>query len=231
MFNKILDFLKLFLHKIAFLHLFYKISCILFDIFAFLLLYLTCFILGAWRNRKRSDRLWCKRWKIRAKPRVQTLPSLRRIWRWVELSIFFCFFCFLIICNTNYKFYVNAQGQLTSAQLERNKTKEQLEEEKKISLSIRIKPLEIEGLSIDKLRAKATELWETIVKLETEKYDLEERQKRQDYDVSFETINSYDRKNIFLFLSEQSGSIGSLTKFQPTLFSKEKCLAYYEIYV
>ena len=34
------------------------------------------------------------------------------------------------------------------------------------------------------LRGKANELWETIVRLETEKYDLEERQKRQDYDVS-----------------------------------------------
>lgn len=76
------------------------------------------------------------------------------------------------------------QGNLTSAQLERNKTKEQLEEEKKISLSIRIKPLEIDGFSIEKLRSKANELWDTIVKLETEKYDLEERQKRQDYDVS-----------------------------------------------
>lgn len=73
---------------------------------------------------------------------------------------------------------------MTSAQLERNKTKEQLEEEKKISLSIRIKPLEIDNLSIEKLRSKATELWESIVKLETEKYDLEERQKRQDYDVN-----------------------------------------------
>ncbi|XP_045764054.1 troponin T, skeletal muscle isoform X3 [Maniola jurtina] len=72
---------------------------------------------------------------------------------------------------------------LSSAQLERNKTKEQLEEEKKISLSIRIKPLAIEGLSVDKLRQKATELWECIIKLETEKYDLEERQKRQDYDL------------------------------------------------
>lgn len=82
------------------------------------------------------------------------------------------------------------QGNLSSAQLERNKTKEQLEEEKKISLSIRIKPLEIEGMSIDKLRTKATELWESIVKLETEKYDLEERQKRQEYDVSFFTIGS-----------------------------------------
>ena len=35
---------------------------------------------------------------------------------------------------------------------------------------------------------KAKELWETIVKLETEKYDLEERQKRQDYDVSLSTL-------------------------------------------
>merc|ERR1711944_141213 len=31
--------------------------------------------------------------------------------------------------------------------------------------------------------SKAKELWDTIVRLETEKYDLEERQKRQDYDL------------------------------------------------
>lgn len=43
--------------------------------------------------------------------------------------------------------------------------------------------MNIEGLSTDKLRTKATELWECIIKLETEKYDLEERQKRQDYDL------------------------------------------------
>lgn len=72
--------------------------------------------------------------------------------------------------------------------MERNKTKEQLEEEKKISLSFRIKPLAIEGLGESALRDKAQELWELIVKLETEKYDLEERQKRQDYDVSFSTL-------------------------------------------
>merc|ERR1719494_1806395 len=35
----------------------------------------------------------------------------------------------------------------------------------------------------DALKEKASELWEVIVRLETEKYDLEERQKRQDYDV------------------------------------------------
>lgn len=76
-----------------------------------------------------------------------------------------------------------AGSNLSPAQVERNKTKEQLEEEKKISLSIRIKPLNIDGLSVDKLRERATELWDLIVKLETEKYDLEERQKRQDYDL------------------------------------------------
>ena len=65
------------------------------------------------------------------------------------------------------------------------KTKEQLEEEKKISLSIRIKPLDLDGMSSDDLVSKANELWDTIVRLETEKYDLEERQKRQDYDVSY----------------------------------------------
>lgn len=91
-----------------------------------------------------------------------------------------------ILSETNEIFNTlfSPQSNLTAAQIERNKTKEQLEEEKKISLSIRIKPLALENLSVDKLREKAQELWECIVKLETEKYDLEERQKRQDYDVS-----------------------------------------------
>jgi len=63
------------------------------------------------------------------------------------------------------------------------KTKEQLEEEKKISLSIRIKPLDLESLDSDGLRQKATDLWDTIIRLETEKYDIEEKQKRQNYDL------------------------------------------------
>ena len=40
------------------------------------------------------------------------------------------------------------------------------------------------GMDIDALKEKGKELWELIVKLETEKYDLEEKVKRQDYDVS-----------------------------------------------
>ena len=95
-------------------------------------------------------------------------------------------------------------GNLEDARKEMTKTREQLEEEKKISLSIRIKPLELDGKLVvlvelklrpdlthltsglykDDLSMKATELWQTIVRLETEKYDLQERQKRQDYDVS-----------------------------------------------
>jgi troponin T len=75
-------------------------------------------------------------------------------------------------------------SNVQDARREMTKTKEQLEEEKRISLSIRIKPLDLEGMDSDNLRSKASELWETIVRLETEKYDLEERQKRQDYDVS-----------------------------------------------
>merc|ERR1712137_939551 len=74
-------------------------------------------------------------------------------------------------------------GGVQDARKEMTKTKEQLEEEKRISLSIRIKPLDVDAMDSDQLQSKAKELWETIVKLETEKYDLTERRKRQDYDL------------------------------------------------
>merc|ERR1712115_325676 len=77
----------------------------------------------------------------------------------------------------------SGMSNVQDARREMTKTKEQLEEEKKISLSIRIKPLELDGMDADTLKEKASELWETIVRLETEKYDPEERQKRQDYDL------------------------------------------------
>merc|ERR1712020_870801 len=77
----------------------------------------------------------------------------------------------------------SGMGNVQDARREMTKTKEQLEEEKKISLSIRIKPLDLDVMDHDQLQGKASELWETIVRLETEKYDLEERQKRQEYDL------------------------------------------------
>lgn len=61
------------------------------------------------------------------------------------------------------------------------KTKEQLAEDKKIALSIRIKPLKIDGLAGPELKKMVNELWDTIIQLESDKYDLEEEQKRQEY--------------------------------------------------
>ncbi|CAL1267136.1 unnamed protein product [Larinioides sclopetarius] len=63
------------------------------------------------------------------------------------------------------------------------KTKEQLAEDKKIALAFRVKPLQIENLSMTELKQKSQQLWDMIVRLESEKYDLEERRKRQEYDL------------------------------------------------
>ena len=55
---------------------------------------------------------------------------------------------------------MQGMGNVQDARREMTKTKEQLEEEKKISLSIRIKPLELDGMDGDALKEKASELWE-----------------------------------------------------------------------
>merc|ERR1712168_146439 len=55
----------------------------------------------------------------------------------------------------------SGMSNVQDARREMTKTKEQLEEEKKISLSIRIKPLELDGMDSDALKTKANELWET----------------------------------------------------------------------
>lgn len=73
---------------------------------------------------------------------------------------------------------------LDQARSELGKSKELLAEEKQIALTYRIKPLKIEGLSAGKLKDIAEELWTKIIQLESDKYDLEEKMKRQDYDVS-----------------------------------------------
>merc|ERR1712051_463949 len=64
-----------------------------------------------------------------------------------------------------------------------SKTKEQLEEEKNISLRIRIKPLNLDAMDSDELKNKAQTLFTTISTLETEKYDYEQRQIMQDYEL------------------------------------------------
>merc|ERR1712133_155464 len=61
-----------------------------------------------------------------------------------------------------------------------SKTKEQLEEEKKIALSIRIKPLDLEAMDSDELKSKAQELFNIVVALETDKYDYEQKKINQE---------------------------------------------------
>merc|ERR1712142_289161 len=75
------------------------------------------------------------------------------------------------------------QAPALDARREMSKTKEQVEEEMKISLSIRIKPLDLEAMDSDELKNKAQTLWDTIVTLETDKYDYEQRQLAQDYEL------------------------------------------------
>jgi len=76
-----------------------------------------------------------------------------------------------------------AGGPISDARKELSKTKEQLEEEKKIALSIRIKPLELEALDSDEMKGKVEELFKTIIQLETDKYDYEQRKLTQELDL------------------------------------------------
>merc|ERR1739848_399864 len=76
-----------------------------------------------------------------------------------------------------------SQAPAMDARKEMSKSKEQVEEEMKISLSIRIKPLPLESMDSDELKCKANAIWNTIVELETDKYDYEQRRVDQDYEL------------------------------------------------
>uniref|UniRef100_A0A3B3HV92 Troponin T2e, cardiac n=1 Tax=Oryzias latipes TaxID=8090 RepID=A0A3B3HV92_ORYLA len=63
--------------------------------------------------------------------------------------------------------------------------KKQTEREKKRKiLAERKKPLNIENLKEDKLKEKASDLWQWLWTLEAEKFDLTEELKRQKYDIN-----------------------------------------------
>merc|ERR1711955_51410 len=72
----------------------------------------------------------------------------------------------------------------SDAHKEMSKTKEQLEEEKKIALSIRIKPLDLEAMDSDELKSKAQELFNIVVALETDKYDYEQKKINQERELA-----------------------------------------------
>ncbi|XP_040008851.1 troponin T2e, cardiac [Xiphias gladius] len=67
----------------------------------------------------------------------------------------------------------------------RKGAKKQTEREKKRKiLAERRKPLNIDHLNEDKLKEKANELWQWLMTLEAEKFDLSEKLKRQKYDIT-----------------------------------------------
>jgi len=76
-----------------------------------------------------------------------------------------------------------SQAPAMDARKELSKSKEQVEEECKISLNIRIKPLDLDSMDSDEIRAKLNHIWDNIVTLETDKYDYEQRKLDQDYEM------------------------------------------------
>ncbi|KAL2093604.1 hypothetical protein ACEWY4_010916 [Coilia grayii] len=78
-----------------------------------------------------------------------------------------------------------AYGGLQQKQSEGRKgAKKQTEREKKKKiLADRRKPLQIDHMGDDKLKDKANELWQWLMELEAEKFDLSEKLKRQKYEI------------------------------------------------
>ncbi|XP_028305273.1 troponin T, cardiac muscle isoforms-like [Gouania willdenowi] len=67
----------------------------------------------------------------------------------------------------------------------RKGAKKQTEREKKKKiLADRKKPLNIDHLNEDKLKEKANDLWQWLMSLEAEKFDLGEKLRRQKYDIN-----------------------------------------------
>uniref|UniRef100_A0A8C9STX6 Troponin T, slow skeletal muscle n=1 Tax=Scleropages formosus TaxID=113540 RepID=A0A8C9STX6_SCLFO len=73
-------------------------------------------------------------------------------------------------------------GFLAKAEQKRGK-RQTAREVKKKTLAERRKPLTIEHLREDGLRERAKEMWERMYQLESEKFDLMEKMKRQKYEV------------------------------------------------
>merc|ERR1711881_751808 len=77
---------------------------------------------------------------------------------------------------------VSSEGN--DAHKEMTKTKDQLEEEKKIALAIKIKPLDLEAMDSDELKSKAQELFNIVVALETDKFDYEQKKINQERELA-----------------------------------------------
>ncbi|OON17524.1 hypothetical protein X801_06638, partial [Opisthorchis viverrini] len=63
------------------------------------------------------------------------------------------------------------------------KSKEQLEAERRSIIDQRVPPLNVSGMTVEQLKAKAKELHDLLFRIEGENYDLGQRFKRQSYDM------------------------------------------------
>ncbi|XP_077316855.1 troponin T, fast skeletal muscle isoform X2 [Lithobates pipiens] len=72
---------------------------------------------------------------------------------------------------------------LAKADQKRGKKQTAREQKKKI-LADRRKPLNVDHMSDDKLRDKAKELWEWLYQLESEKFEMGEKLKKQKYEIT-----------------------------------------------
>ncbi|XP_043915039.1 troponin T, fast skeletal muscle isoform X7 [Protopterus annectens] len=91
-----------------------------------------------------------------------------------------------------------ASSYLAKADQKRGKKQTAREVKKKI-LAERRKPLNIDHLNEDKLREKAKELWDWLYQMESEKFDMSEKLKRQKYEIvtlqkRFEELSKYSKK-------------------------------------
>uniref|UniRef100_A0A4W6G4S5 Troponin T, slow skeletal muscle n=1 Tax=Lates calcarifer TaxID=8187 RepID=A0A4W6G4S5_LATCA len=99
-------------------------------------------------------------------------------------------------------------GFLAKAEQRRGK-RQTAREIKKKTLADRRKPLAIENLREDGLRERAKEMWEWIYQLESEKFDLTEKMKRQKYEVSHLAKNP---QNLDFKMGHGKGKVGGRWK-------------------
>ncbi|XP_043308702.1 troponin T, fast skeletal muscle isoform X3 [Cervus canadensis] len=95
----------------------------------------------------------------------------------------------------------NYSSYLAKADQKRGKKQTAREMKKKV-LAERRKPLNIDHLSEDKLRDKAKELWDTLYKLEMDKFEYGEKLKRQKYDI----MNVRARVEMLAKFSKKAGT-------------------------
>uniref|UniRef100_A0A3Q2EH31 Troponin T, cardiac muscle isoforms-like n=1 Tax=Cyprinodon variegatus TaxID=28743 RepID=A0A3Q2EH31_CYPVA len=91
----------------------------------------------------------------------------------------------LAVRFTVYAYVLTLSFALISDTRKGGKKQTEREKKKKI-LAERRKPLTVDHMNEDKLKEKAKELWDSLRGLESEKFDLSEKLRRQKYDVSLD---------------------------------------------